>query len=675
MLLSMKKLVLSILAIFTLIPLVEATHVIGGDINIQWVSQNNYHIKLRAYRDDVNGIPMPATITVGVYDIVTHALVATQILQKTNAFSIVPLGDHCYTPDPNIFRIEEGIFESPVNLFLANNPNGYYLSAQVNARNALATNVQTGGTMVWFATMPDPAIGQNSSPDFGNYPHDAYFCSNIPRTNQFPVIDADGDSLAYSLVEPLDSWTPTTGTSAGVGAYPFYPSLTWQPGYSLANINGGTPPMSINPLNGQIFASPSLLGFWTYAVRVEEFRDITVAQNGPKVKIGETRRDFQYVSTNCGGSFTSQNVSICQGDSLFVGGSYQYLPGIYYDTFSSSFVCDSILETILTIDTTGTFNFSQSVSICQGDSLFAGGSYQYLPGIYYDTLSIPLSCDSVIETILTIDTIYFSQTVSICNWDSLFVGGNYQNTAGNYYDTLQSPLGCDSVLETVLLIIDTIYFSQTVSICDGDSLFAEGSYQFTAGTFYDTLQTPVGCDSVVTTILTIDTLPNIIASNDTTVTVCNPVQLMAYGGSSYSWLPNSGLSCYNCSNPIASPYFSTTYILTGLLNGCSARDTVTITTEGSVDLIIPNVFTPNYDGLNDGFNLKGNCIEAVDKKIYNRWGQLIFQSNQVEEVWNGRTTTGINAPEGTYFYIFIVDMYDSGEVISKTFKGTVTLLR
>ena len=97
-------------------------------------------------------------------------------MMSRTSIATVNLGDNCYTPPPTTC-IEEGIFE--VTVVLPDLPGGYYLQTQINARNALAMNV-TGasgnGTMIWFAMIPDPAIGQNSSPDFGNYPSDAASC-------------------------------------------------------------------------------------------------------------------------------------------------------------------------------------------------------------------------------------------------------------------------------------------------------------------------------------------------------------------------------------------------------------------------------------------------------------------------------------------------------------------
>lgn len=175
--------------------------------------------------------------------------------------------------------------------------------------------------------------------------------------------------------------------------------------------------------------------------------------------------------------------------------------------------------------------------------------------------------------------------------------------------------------------------------------------------------------------MSIDSIPIIIASNDTLIQVCSSTQLSAVGGTSYSWLPLTDLSCSNCSSPVVSPLTTITYIVTGTVNGCSAKDTVVITVEGESEIIIPNVFTPNFDGLNDGFNITGGCIQSINKKIFNRWGELLFQSNQISEVWNGRTITGDKVPEGTYFYVFDIEMFVDGELTFKVFKGSVSLLR
>ena len=144
-----------------------------------------------------------------------------------------------------------------------------------------------------LAMIPDPALGQNSTPDFGSYPNDAYFCVNNVILFTWPVTDPDGDYLVFSLVPPLNDGTnPNNGNSApGSGPYPFYPTCTYAPGYNQFNPIGGSPQMSIDPISGEITASPSIFGYFVFTVRVEEFR------NG--IKIGEVRRMLNINPTLC----------------------------------------------------------------------------------------------------------------------------------------------------------------------------------------------------------------------------------------------------------------------------------------------------------------------------------------------------------------------------------------
>jgi hypothetical protein len=200
--------------------------------------------------------------------------------------------------------------------------------------------------------------------------------------------------------------------------------------------------------------------------------------------------------------YYSQNLYICEGDSIFLSGMFQKAAGVYNDTLNSAAGCDSVI--ISTLDVIAPVYTNLNISICFGQTYFAGGAYQSTPGTYYDTLNTILGCDSVLITQLNvIMPVYGSQTIFICEGDSFLTGGAYQNTAGIYVDTIQSSVGCDSVLTTDLQIIPIVYASVTASICLGDSLFVGGGYQIQAGTFYDTLKTNAGCDSVITTALTV----------------------------------------------------------------------------------------------------------------------------------------------------------------------------
>ncbi|HEY9083771.1 MAG TPA: T9SS type A sorting domain-containing protein [Vicingaceae bacterium] len=114
-----------------------------------------------------------------------------------------------------------------------------------------------------------------------------------------------------------------------------------------------------------------------------------------------------------------------------------------------------------------------------------------------------------------------NQNQSICQGDSIQIGGLFQTSAGTYYDSLQTINGCDSVL-SITLSVNPVYLSNTNStICQGDSMLIYGDYQSVAGVYYDSLQTINGCDSVLSTTLTVNPLPNVTLANFNPDTICS----------------------------------------------------------------------------------------------------------------------------------------------------------
>jgi gliding motility-associated-like protein len=103
--------------------------------------------------------------------------------------------------------------------------------------------------------------------------------------------------------------------------------------------------------------------------------------------------------------------------------------------------------------------------------------------------------------------------------------------------------------------------------------------------------------------------------------------------------------------------------------------TKNITINKCEELKIPNVFTPNSDGMNDVFNIAGSDVVDLKMHIYNRWGELLFETNQINEGWDGRTSNGINVPEGTYFYLLNIELVRNDATAQEKYKGTVILLR
>jgi gliding motility-associated-like protein len=221
---------------------------------------------------------------------------------------------------------------------------------------------------------------------------------------------------------------------------------------------------------------------------------------------------------------TNLTAEICQGESILLGGSNQTTAGIYYDTLSTNKGCDSVLRTTLSVNPIYLTNLS--AEICQGESILLGGANQTTAGIYYDTLSTNKGCDSVLRTTLTVNPVYLTNlTAEICQGESILLGGSSQTTAGIYYDTLATDKGCDSVLRTTLTVNPVYSINQSTAICQGDSILLAGAYRDVAGIYTENLLTQKGCDSIITTNLTI--LPVLVGNNY--VAICEGDSILLAG--------------------------------------------------------------------------------------------------------------------------------------------------
>jgi len=146
--------------------------------------------------------------------------------------------------------------------------------------------------------------------------------------------------------------------------------------------------------------------------------------------------------------------------------------------------------------------------------------------------------------------------------------------------------------------------------------------------------------------------PYFQACCDSCIIKGSTVDIGAYGvGMDYAWTPSEGLSCANCPYPEATPTITTTYTVTSVdIKGCRTSRTVTICLE-CLDFTVPNVFTPNDDGINDDFEVKLNNYTTYSIKIYDRWGKEIYTSTDPSVYWTGRINNTQNmVPDGTYFY-------------------------
>ena len=247
----------------------------------------------------------------------------------------------------------------------------------------------------------------------------------------------------------------------------------------------------------------------------------------------------------------NQTKQICDGESILLGGSLQTTGGIYYDSLKTTSSCDSVIVTTLIVNPTYTSN--QNRTICQGDSILLGGSFQTTAGAYTDVLYTSKGCDSTIVTQLTVNPSYMVQDArTICQGDSTFIAGSYRYTAGVYYNNLTTTKGCDSIIATTLIVNPSYIIPFAVTICNGDSALVNGIYRKTAGIYYDSATSAKGCDSITITNLQVTTNSNSIIQNAN-------VLVAQEGNATYQWL--------DCNNNNAQIAGETSQLFVATANG------------------------------------------------------------------------------------------------------------
>lgn len=144
----------------------------------------------------------------------------------------------------------------------------------------------------------------------------------------------------------------------------------------------------------------------------------------------------------------------------------------------------------------------------------------------------------------------------------------------------------------------------------------------------------------------------------------------------YTWAPDYKLSCTDCPAPVATPDTDTTYEVTATNQyGCIAKDNLRIRViedcAGNM-VYLPNTFTPNGDGINETLRVLGPGIASVKRfRVFNRWGQLVFESTDPAAGWDG-TFNGTKLDPGVFVYTVEVECINGQRTMK---QGDITLLR
>ena len=406
-------------------------------------------------------------------------------------------------------------------------------------------------------------------------------------------------------------------------------------------------------------------------------------------------------------SSTSETLTICANEPVDIFGVPTNTPGTYTQTFQNASNCDSTHSIQLTVlDTLAT---SEALTTCANEPVDVFGVPVSVAGSYMQTFASQNGCDSVHTIVLTVlDTLVTSEALSSCDGESVLIFGTPVSTSGTYTQTFTSANGCDSTHSITLTVfppigvsIDTedatcfgdsdgslsITFSDPglVFSLDGQNFSTQDSWgDLSPGEYTLYVQNTGGCILEATFTIGQPAPVNVLLPPGLTLQLGQSEQLSATvtppgGVYVYAWSPPGGLSCTDCPDPLAQPGATTTYLLivTDTL-GCTAQASIVVTVERNQRVYIPNLFSPNADGINDVFTIFAGpeVVRIRTMMIFDRWGEKVYEGtdlrpNDLGQGWDG-TFRGKAMNPGVFGYLAELEF---GDGIVLVYNGSVTLVR
>jgi len=275
-----------------------ATHIVGGELELQHVQGDTYRLGLILYFDNISGLPgaRDPSATVYIFSKSTNELVDQYNLPRIADTSVPYTSPDCAVGFLSTNRL---YYRSQIRLrsALYNDPEGYYAVYERCCRNGSVQNVLDPGGAGQAFYMEFPAVvDENGEPFYNSSPQlfpplSDYACVNQPFQFDFSGNDADGDSLVYSLQTPLNGYSSRDQPIPDFPQPAPYGPVTFLSGYSEEAMIPGNPSLKIDTKTGFLEVTPSETGLFVFSVKCEEFRE--------GIKIGEVIRDFQMLVIDC----------------------------------------------------------------------------------------------------------------------------------------------------------------------------------------------------------------------------------------------------------------------------------------------------------------------------------------------------------------------------------------
>src|SRR5690554_3431954 len=399
---------------------------------------------------------------------------------------------------------------------------------------------------------------------------------------------------------------------------------------------------------------------------------------------------------------TASSLTVCEGESITFTDNSTGNVTTWDWTFNGGDITSENTEGphTVTFNTAGPYNIElevgdgtttdiKTISITVNppatstDVQAACGSFTWIDGVTYTssnniathTLTAANGCDSIVTLDLTINTFVTGTDVqATCGSFTWIDGVTYTSSNNTATHTLTAANGCDSIV-TLDLTINTLVTVTDVKATCGSFTWIDGvTYTSSNNTATHTLTAANGCDSIVTLDLTISSLPIVVNStviNDNCEAGTGEISIEANSSNApltYVWSNGeTGTDLTHLSEGIYQVTISDTA-------SCSITTTFQVSNdmgECGCFVYVANAFSPNGDGNNDFIPVRGECVNNLSFKIFNRWGNLVFETNKLNDGWDGYYK-GELQNSGIYVYVLKATL-ENGETVNES--GDITLLR
>jgi gliding motility-associated-like protein len=718
----LKQFLLSTVLVLTLLS-AQGAHLVGGEIFYKCLGNGQYVVTLKMYRDcNGTGAPFDQNASIGIYRGTNNSLFTAFTIPFSGVIDTLAFNQNipCLVDTPDVCisttsYIDTITLEVPLG--------GLYVVHQRCCRppNVVnINNVQNVGSS-YLAFIPDSTVAPcNSSPYYNDVPPIA-LCSELYLDIDHSATDDDGDSLIYTICRPNAGGTPNN-PAPNPPSPPPYQGVPWAGGFNDQNQITALPVIKIDSASGQITGRPTQIGTFAFGVCVQEWR------NG--VFLSENKRDFQLTTTYCE---VDAAAAIDSALEECIGFDIQFFNlSTLGDSFTWDFGDTNTLDDtstyenpIYTFPDTGTYWVTLIAygDVCTDTARFPyrvqhkiepffevpdpgcldGHKFRFTPSGFYRG-STQMRWE------------FLGDTAEITD-DDLPLATKIYDSVGIHYITLHytdPKLGCykfytDSV---------EIWPNPTIDIVEGpDEMCAPyfGAFSSSISEAYlpryqwyldstlisERSYTQVESDDIglhdlrivlTTDSMCIDTIDRVYTAHvnvlDTPSAGIEVTPLVADMFHPQFTITDQSVNRVSWKYFVDDRYLSRNnryelvlpdtgnYVVSQVayhLNGCTDTTSMRIRVKPEYLTFVPNAFTPNGDLKNDEWKPSVFVHKTYALRIYDRWGHVLFRSEDPQVGWNGREENiGRPCPSGVYTYdLFITDEDDR----QYNYNGSLILIR